>query len=128
MGIGNVAMLGVAGTLLAVCLRQHKQEYGLYIGLGCTVCILLLSVERLSFAMDFFEKMQELVTVNDRYVKALVKMLGITYVAEFASGICQDAGYSSVGKQIEIFGKFSIIALSMPVLFVLLETLEGLLP
>lgn len=128
MGIGNVAMLGVAGTLLAVCLRQQKQEYGLYIGLGCTVCILLLSVERLSFVMEFFEKMKELVTVNDRYIKALVKMLGITYVAEFASGICQDAGYSSVGKQIEIFGKLSIIALSMPVLFVLLETLEGLLP
>ena len=120
-------MLGLAGVLLAVFLRQQKQEYGLYIGLGCAVCILLLAVERLSVVMDSVKTLQSFVSVDGSYVKALIKMIGITYVAEFASGLCQDAGYGSIGNQIEMFGKFSIIALSMPILLVLIETLEGFL-
>ena len=54
-------------------------------------------------------------------------MIGITYIAEFASGICKDAGYGSLGSQIEIFGKLSILVTSMPVLLALFGTLERVL-
>ena len=54
-------------------------------------------------------------------------MTGISYVAEFSSGICRDAGYGAIGKQIEIFGKLSILAVSMPIVLALLETLERFL-
>lgn len=54
-------------------------------------------------------------------------MTGITYSAEFASGICKDAGYASLGKQIEIFGKLTILAVSMPVLLALFGTLDQIL-
>ena len=47
--------------------------------------------------------------------------------AEFASGICKDAGYASLGKQIEIFGKLTILAVSMPVLLALFGTLDQIL-
>ena len=57
----------------------------------------------------------------------LLKMAGITYIAEFASGICKDAGYGAIGTQIEIFAKLSILAVSMPVLLALLETLRDFL-
>ena len=54
-------------------------------------------------------------------------MIGITYVAEFASGICKDSGYGSLGNQIEIFGKLSILGISMPILLALFGTLETFL-
>lgn len=54
----------------------------------------------------------------------LMKMVGITYVAEFTSGICKDAGFGALGGQIEIFGKLSILAISTPILLALLETLQ----
>lgn len=127
MGIGKIAMLGLGGVLLAVFLKQQKQEYALYIGLGCAVCILFFAVERLSLVMDSIKQLQSMISVDSSYIKALVKMIGITYVAEFASSLCQDAGYSSIGTQIEMFAKLSIIALSMPILLVLIETLEGFL-
>ena len=47
--------------------------------------------------------------------------------AEFASGICKDAGYGSLGTQIEIFAKLSILAVSMPILLALLETVKQFL-
>ncbi len=127
MGIEKIAMIGLAGVFLAIFLKQQKQEYGLYIGLGCAVCILIFSMERLSTVMESIKTIQSFISVDGTYVKALIKMIGITYVAEFASSLCQDAGYSLVGNQIELFGKMSVIALSMPILLVLIETLEGFL-
>ena len=56
-----------------------------------------------------------------------MKMIGITYIAEFSSGICKDAGYGSLGNQIEIFGKLSILAVSMPILMALMEMVQDIL-
>ncbi|MFP9036153.1 SpoIIIAC/SpoIIIAD family protein [Enterococcus faecalis] len=51
----------------------------------------------------------------------------MTYIAEFATGICKDAGYSTIGSQIEIFSKLTILALSMPILEALLVTIKEFL-
>ena len=61
------------------------------------------------------------------YLSVMLKMIGITYIAEFSSGICRDAGYQTIAGQIEIFGKLTILALGMPVLLALLETIREFL-
>ena len=54
-------------------------------------------------------------------------MIGITYIAEFSSGVCRDAGYQTIAVQIEIFSRLTILALGMPVLLALLETIREFL-
>lgn len=58
------------------------------------------------------------------YVSTLIRMVGITYIGQFASGICKDAGYGTTAAQIELFCKLSVMILSMPVLLALLETIQ----
>lgn len=123
----KIAMIGLSGVLLALMLKQQKPEYGLYIGIGCGICIMFCSVQRISVVMESVKLIYSHIPLEGSYMKALLKMMGITFVAEFASGLCQDAGYGSVGSQIELFGKLSILALSMPILLALIRTLEGFL-
>ena len=59
--------------------------------------------------------------------RQVLKMLGITYVGQFSAGICKDAGYSSIAGQIELFARLSVLAVSMPVLLALLETVHDFL-
>ena len=54
-------------------------------------------------------------------------MLGITYVAEFSSAICKDAGYQSIANQIEIFGKITILVMSLPIILALMKTIQEFL-
>ena len=82
---------------------------------------------RLKGILDGLQEIQELIRINPVYLNTLLKMTGITYIAEFSSGICKDAGYGALGSQIEIFGKLSILAVSLPVILALLDTLQGLL-
>lgn len=56
-----------------------------------------------------------------------MKIIGITYIAEFASDICKDAGHAAIANQIQIFGKLSVLAVSMPIVLALLETINGFL-
>lgn len=118
-------MLGISGVFLALLLKQQKSEYALYISLAAAILILVFSVNRLQSVMETIQKIGSYIHVDGGFVKILIKMIGITYVAEFAAGICKDAGFGAVGNQIEMFGKFSIMAVSVPVLLSLIETIEG---
>lgn len=127
MSIIFIAITGITAVLLAVPLKTVKSEYGIYLGLAAAVFIFLYGVGKLSSIIEAMKQIQDFIKINNVYLNALLKMVGITYVAEFASGICKDCGYGSVGTQIEIFGKLSILAVSMPILLALLETLKGFL-
>ena len=62
--------------------------------------------------------------IEETYFAQLLKMLGVAYASEFAVSICKDAGQQSIAGMIELFAKLSIVALSIPGLMFLVETLE----
>ena len=127
MGIIQIAMIGIGAVALALIVKQQKSEYALYLSLSAVVLILVFSMNRLQVVMETIRKIEQYTGIDVAMLKILVKLMGITYVAEFASEICKDAGFSAIGSQIEMFAKFSIMAVSVPVLLTLLETIEGLL-
>ena len=127
VGIIQISMLGIGAVVLALLLKQQKSEYALYLSLAAVILILIFSMNRLQVVMETIQKIEQYTGIDAAMLKILVKLMGITYVAEFASGICKDAGFSAIGSQIEMFAKFSIMAVSVPVLLTLLETIEGLL-
>ena len=101
-----------------------KPEYACFITVGIGLVIMGLAVGKIYYLFESLGKIQETLPVDTEYISTLVKMIGITYIGQFASGICKDAGYGAVGTQIEMFGKLSILAVSMPVFLALMETLQ----
>lgn len=93
------------------------------VSVGTCICIFVYLVTKLEFVVDYVEQLETVLHLNGSYLKMLMKMIGITYVAQFASEICKDAGYGAVGTQIEMFGKVSILFVSMPIMMALLETI-----
>ena len=59
------------------------------------------------------------------YLSILLKVIGITYICEFSSGICKDAGYQAVAGQIEVLGKLSVMFAGLPILFAVIEQIQG---
>ena len=71
--------------------------------------------------------MQDCLPLNAGYLRILMKIIGITYIAEFASDLCKDAGCQTIAGQIQLFGKLSVLAVSIPVLTALLDTIQTFL-
>ena len=109
MTVVTVGIIGIMTVLMAVQLKS------------------LNGTLRLKGILEGLQKIQDMIRINPVYLNTLLKMTGITYIVEFASGICRDAGYAALGTQIEIFGKLSILAVSIPVILALLDTLQGFL-
>ena len=124
MTIIQAAVLGLTAVALAVQLKPLRQEYSVYLILAAGLVIGFLSISRLELILDTVRAIGSQIRVKNIYLGTLLKMVGITYIAEFASGICRDAGFSALGTQVEMFGKLSILAVSAPVLQALLETLQ----
>lgn len=124
MTIVQAAVLGITAVALAVQLKPLKQEYSIYLILAAGIVIAFLGMSRLELILETAKTIGSYINVKNVYLGTLLKMVGITYIAEFASGICKDAGFSALGTQVEMFGKLSILAVSAPVLLALLETLQ----
>lgn len=91
-------------------------------------CFYFLSiVGRLEEIINTIRQISGHINMDTSYIATLIKMLGVTYIAEFASGICRDTGYQTIASQIEIFGKLTILVMSLPVLLALLQTIQEFL-
>ena len=123
----RVALLGIAGVLLALQLKSLKSEYSIYLCLGVSVLIFWCMTEQLGVILEGLEAIQDSLPLNAGYIRTLIKIVGITYIAEFASDLCKDAGYQAVAGQIQMFGKLSVLAVSIPILTALLDTVRTFL-
>lgn len=127
MDIIKISLLGVCGVMLGFLLKSTRPEYASFITMAIGLLILGLAVGKVAYLFQALEKIRESLPIDGSYVSALVKMIGITYIGQFSSSICKDAGYQAIGGQIELFCKLSVMVLSMPVLLALLETIQEFL-
>lgn len=127
MDIVRISLLGISGVVLGFFLKNTKPEYVCFITLGIGLAILGLAVGKMQYLFEAISRLQKSLPSDGEYLSTLVKMLGITYIGQFSSGICKDAGYSTTGAQIELFCKLSIMVLSMPILLALLDLVQEFL-
>ena len=123
----QAGIIGVAGVLLAVQFKSGKAEYGIYISIALSLLIFFGILGQIRAVIRMVETIGTYISMDTVYIGTLLKMLGITYIAEFSSSICKDAGYQTIAGQIEIFGKLAVLVLSMPILMALLDAVKGFL-
>lgn len=123
----KIAVIGIIVVVLAIVFRKGKEEYSLYLSIAACMLILLWGISKLQVILDAIEQLQSYIKMNKAYVGILIKIIGITYVTEISSSLCKDSGYQSIGEQIEIVGKLTILAISMPILLSILDTVNSFL-
>lgn len=127
MDILKISVFGISAVLLALILKGYRPEYSYYISIAVCICIFLLVATKLELVIRYADKMQKLIHLEDAYMGMILKMIGVTYIADFASNICKDCGYQTIAGQIELFAKLSILVLGMPVILGFMETIGELL-
>ena len=125
MDIIKVGILGVAAVLMAIPLRKEKQEYSMFLSMAVCICIFIYIITKVQIVLEFVEKLEGMIAST--YIGLVIKMVGITYAAEFAVNVCRDSGYGAIAGQIENFAKMSILVVSLPVLMAFIDTVGSLL-
>nr|WP_218781054.1 stage III sporulation protein AD [Bacillus sp. EB106-08-02-XG196] len=125
-----IKIVGVAlvATFLALIIKEQKPNFAflLIVFVGCSIFLFL--VDKIYEIIHMLEKLAVNANVNLVYVETILKIIGIAYIAEFASQITKDAGQGAVASKIELAGKVLILAMAIPILTVMIETIIKLIP
>lgn len=124
MDIIRIVLLSLAGIFLGVQLKSSRQEFSFYIGIVLSMIIFGAGMDKLGAVISELSEIKEFMGGQSGYFGILLKVIGITYLCEFACSVCKDAGFSSVAGQIEIFGKLTVLLAGMPVILAVIQTIQ----
>ena len=123
----TVGVLGIIIVILALQLKNIKSEYSVGIMIVGCVIIFFYSISGIIKVVEILKKIIIDTGINDEQIIILLKIMGISYIAEFVSDIAKDSGYSALSNQIQIYGKITILVVSVPILESLINCINGLL-
>lgn len=123
----TIGVLGIIIVILALQLKNIKSEYSVVIMIVGCVIIFFYSISGIIKVVEILKKIINDTGINDEQIIILLKIMGISYIAEFVSDIAKDSGYSALSNQIQIYGKITILVVSVPILESLINCINGLM-
>ncbi|WP_199738066.1 stage III sporulation protein AD [Falsibacillus albus] len=128
MEIIQIVGIALVTTFLALIVKEQKPNFAflLVVFVGCAIFLFL--IDQIYLIIRMIEKIAINANINMIYVETILKIIGIAYIAEFASHITKDAGQGAIAAKVELAGKILILAMAIPILTVLIETVINMIP
>ncbi|WP_413063296.1 stage III sporulation protein AD [Siminovitchia sp. 179-K 8D1 HS] len=124
----QIAGLALIATFLALIIKEQKPAFAFLLILFTGCSIFLYLADQIYGMIMLIENLAASANVNTVYVKTILKIIGIAYLAEFAAHISKDAGMGAMAAKVELAGKILILAMAVPILTVLIDTIINLVP
>ncbi len=124
-----IGVIGIAVVTSAVILMLNKTngELSMLLSVCSGAFILLFILVKTVPILDSIKGFFEGAGVGTQYFEIAFKSLGICYVSQFAADVCKDFGQSALSKKIELSCKVLVVALSLPLMKTIIETVLKLM-
>jgi stage III sporulation protein AD len=128
MDILQIVALGFMVTILSLVLKEQKPLFAFLLTTFAGLVIFLMLLDHIRFVVRTLENLADQTGVNTAYLKIILKIIGIAYIAELGAQTVRDAGQEAMAAKIELAGKMLIIVMAVPIIAVIVETVLNLLP
>ena len=124
----KVIGIGIIAVIVIIIVKQYRPEFAIYISIIAGILILMLSIQKMEGIITLIQSISEKSGVNGNFLSIILKITGIAILTEFGVSICKDSGESAIASKIDFGGKVIIIAISIPIISSLLESILKILP
>jgi stage III sporulation protein AD len=128
MEIIQIVGLGLMVTILTLIIKEQKPELAFLLAAFTGIVIFLFLIGKISSIIRILEDLATKSGINMVFLKTILKIIGIAYIAEFGAQTVRDAGQESIASKIELSGKILIMMMAIPIISVIIETVVKLLP
>lgn len=128
MDIIKIIGVGLIALIIIIIVKQYRPEFTMYVSVAAGIIILLLVMDKLSSIIDLLTNLANKTSINNEFIFLLIKITGIAILTEFASSVCKDSRETAIASKVDMGGKIIIIAMSIPIIASLLETILKVLP
>ena len=116
MDILKIVLIGMAGGLLSLFLRDYKREYSVLVGLVTAAAVISYSAECLVNVIKSIRYITEKSGVDIKYFTIVLKVFGVAYISQFGGELLRDCGEGAVASKVELAGKIFILYLTVPII------------
>ncbi len=128
MEIIQIVGLGLIVTVLSLIIKEQKPMFAFLLAAFTGVLIFLFLIGKIASIIRVMEDLALKTGINMVFLKTILKIIGVAYIAEFGAQIVRDAGQESIASKIELSGKILIMVMAIPIITVIIETVVKLLP
>ncbi|MBO2945122.1 stage III sporulation protein AD [Paenibacillus sp. F411] len=128
MDMIQIVGIGLISTILILIIKEQKPLFAFLLTVTTSVVIFLFLAGKIGTVITMLEDLAERSGVQIIYLKTVLKIIGIAYIAEMGAQVVRDAGQESIASKIEMAGKVLILVLAVPIIGIIIETVLKLLP
>ncbi|MEC0249045.1 stage III sporulation protein AD [Paenibacillus chitinolyticus] len=128
MEIIQIVGLGLVATVLILIIKEQKPMFAFLLAAFTGILIFLFLIGKIASVIEVLHNLAQQSGVNMVFLKTILKIIGIAYIAEFGAQIVRDAGQESIASKIELSGKILIMVMAIPIITVIIETVIKLFP
>ncbi|MBR4080318.1 MAG: hypothetical protein IKK21_00860 [Clostridia bacterium] len=128
MSMMQLAGFSTAAALAALTLRRLRPEMGAALAVAAGVLLTGLIVPALAEVIAALTSLGHAGGVQDETLAALLKITGMSLLADLAAQTCRDAGEEGLALRTELAGRVMILLLALPAMRALLGQILSLAP
>ena len=106
---------GLMAVILCAVVKQLRPESAVFVNIAAGLMILIIAVRTLSPSVQAISALADSAGLSGGFAEVLLKALAISYVTSLSADCARDAGEAALGSKLELAGRVSIAALSLPV-------------
>lgn len=126
MDIFNIIGFSIVSLILILTIKEQKKDIAILLALASGTILLVFTVTKLDNIVQMLNKLIESSGINKEFFYIIIKVIGISYIIEFAKNICIDSEQTALGNKLEIAGKVIIVTLSLPLINSLITSLSSI--
>jgi stage III sporulation protein AD len=109
-------------------IKDQQPIFAFLLAVFVGMVIFLSLVSKLAEVIGILENLAQQAHVNQMFLKTVLKIIGVAYIAEFGAQVTRDAGQGSLASKIELAGKVLIMTMAIPIITVMIESIIEILP
>ena len=124
-----IKVVGIVLTALIIniVLKNYSKEFTFLINIVCTIIIFTLISKDLKGIVDRLTSISNEISVLLPYIKIMLKILGISMIAQLLSDLCRDNGEKTLANQTELSAKIIILVTALPLFTTIMDIMIGML-
>lgn len=123
MEIIKIVAFALVALMITMALKENRARIATSVSIVAGILIFMFMLSRLTVIINFLQSLSNKANIDIVYLDTVFKILGIAYLTSFCSEICKDAGEGSIASKVEFSGKILILALAIPILMAVMQTI-----
>lgn len=122
----------ICAAVLIVCvislvIEKKEKDMTIILTICTCCCVSLFAMSFLRPVVDFIHSLEHIAAVDTQALRTVLKVIGISLIAEISTLICQDAGRSALGKAVQISATVVILWVCLPLFSKLMDLISKII-